>query len=502
MSDDLRRAKVAALAVVAAYLATVAPVLVGLVHTWLSQDEYAHGFLIPLISGYLVYSQRERLRSIGIRPMPVVGLAALVVGCLVFLLGQRGGIVTVERISVILMLMASILLLLGYEFFRALLLPLLYLFFMIPILDLSANAIHWPFQLVTATIAAKALALFGVPVLQSQQYLHLPSITLEVANLCSGARFFISIVAIGIPLAYFTQRTFLRRAALLGFAILISIVTNGVRVTLIGVWAYYFNTTADIHGPAHVLQGLFVSVVGYVVLFAVAIAYSESRPREAGSAKAGFSAKPTNGRINEVVRASAAALVALGFVFVYAYVVPLRDVAEPNAGNRLSPSFGTWDIRSAESSQMLPGADHELNVTYRSEDGRSVGVYRGYFASQRQGKECIESGSKWGAQRGELLRLRLPEGGTAEVNAATYIDGSQEYLALYWYELDGRTFARRGEVKLRTALNGVLRNRNNGAVVVVYRHIDNAGERAPATAELSDFVSRSGLLRARAGETS
>ena len=58
------------------------------------------------------------------------------------------------------------------------------------------------------------------------------------------------------------------RAILLMSALVIAMMANGLRIALIGVVAVY-QLSVDSHGPLHVLQGLFVSAVGFVGIFAV-----------------------------------------------------------------------------------------------------------------------------------------------------------------------------------------------------------------------------------------
>src|SRR6266478_3233410 len=44
------------------------PTLGGLTKAWWSRDDYSHGFLIPLISLYLVWTRREQFRKLVPRP--------------------------------------------------------------------------------------------------------------------------------------------------------------------------------------------------------------------------------------------------------------------------------------------------------------------------------------------------------------------------------------------------------------------------------------------------
>jgi exosortase/archaeosortase family protein len=90
--------------------------------------------------------------------------------------------------------------------------------------------------------------------------------TLEVAEECSGVRYLISIIAIGIPLAYFTQRNWWRKIGLVITSVIIGILSNGVRVAFVVLCAYYYGKN-NIQGPFHMFQGLFVSIVGFIFLF-------------------------------------------------------------------------------------------------------------------------------------------------------------------------------------------------------------------------------------------
>src|SRR4030042_4270955 len=190
------------------------------------------------------------------------------------LLGRISSVTTVQQISIIIILPGLVLMILGTRYLRALSLPLFYLIFMIPsIIDLFISKIHWPCQLFSAVVAGKILKIINIPILQNAQYLELPNMTLEVANACSGVRYLISIIAIGIPLAYYTQKHWTRRVALLSLAITVGIIINPIRIALVGIWGY--NGGKILHGPMHIFQGLFVSVVGFISLFCLARLFSK-----------------------------------------------------------------------------------------------------------------------------------------------------------------------------------------------------------------------------------
>lgn len=243
-----------------------APVFGFLLQTWRGRDDYNHGFLVPFIALYFVWMQRRQLGKLEVAPSVAGGLPWMGLAGLMLLLGKLGSVVVLQDLSLPVMIAGLVLLLSGKEYLEILALPIGYLLFMIPIFGVGSDWVHWPFQLLAANIGTWLLQSLGFAALREAQYIQLPQVTLEVAQACSGLRFLMAVVAIGIPLAYFSQRTWLRGVGLVGFAVAVAILANALRVALIGVWVYYGGRI--VHGPFHVLQGLFAAWIGFVALFA------------------------------------------------------------------------------------------------------------------------------------------------------------------------------------------------------------------------------------------
>lgn len=250
---------------VGAFLFAYGRVMPLLVRTW-SRDDYSHGFLVPIIALYFIWVDRRRLKTLLVEPNLIGGLILTLMSSLMLLMGVIGGSVIIQELSLIVMIPGLILMLLGKRYLMALALPLIYLILMVPILDEVIEKIHWPFQLFSATMSSTVLKIFNIPFFQNAQFIELPNIRLEVAEECSGIRYLISIIAIGIPLAHFSQKGWWRKIVLVVTAVVIGILANGIRVGLICIWAYYYGGY-HVHGPLHIFQGLFVSIVGFIFLF-------------------------------------------------------------------------------------------------------------------------------------------------------------------------------------------------------------------------------------------
>ena len=250
---------------VGAFVFAYAKVMPLLVRTW-SRDDYSHGFIVPIIALYFIWVDRKRLRNLLIQPNILGGLPLTLLGSFMLMIGNIGSVVIIQELSLIVIIPGLILMLLGTRYLMALALPLAYLILMVPILDEVIDKIHWPFQLFSAKMGSTLLKIFDIPFFMRSNYFELPNMTLEVAEECSGVRYLISIIAIGIPLAHFTQRSWWRKIALVITALIIGILSNGVRVAFVVLCAYYYGKN-NIHGPFHMFQGLFVSIVGFIFLF-------------------------------------------------------------------------------------------------------------------------------------------------------------------------------------------------------------------------------------------
>lgn len=243
-------------------------VLSALVNQWIANDIYSYAFFVPVISGYMVWLQRERLASIPLSGAIGIGWFVFAAGMAALLLGWAGYLLLVQELSLLLTLSGLVLLFWGPQAFRLLWVPIVYLLFMIPVWGFITDPIQMPSRLFSAAIAAVMLKAIGLTLYQHDIYIELPTITLEVARECSGVNYLFAVAAIGVPTALLCLNGWKHRAILLMSALVIAMMANGLRIALIGVVAVY-QLSVDSHGPLHVLQGLFVSAVGFVGIFAV-----------------------------------------------------------------------------------------------------------------------------------------------------------------------------------------------------------------------------------------
>jgi exosortase len=231
---------------------------------WYTDPDYSHGFLVPLVSGYLIWERRSRLAQPVLTPN-AWGVPLLGIGLLMLVLGTVGAELYLQRSSLIVVLAGLTLLMLGHEFLRVLIFPLVFLFFMVPLPAIVMNTVAFPLQLFAARTAAFCLFNFGIPVLREGNIIVLAGTTLEVAEACSGIRSLQALMALGTVYAYFSERSVWKRWTLVLLSIPIAIIANAFRVTGTGMLAHSWGVEAA-EGFYHTFSGWLIFIVAFLLL--------------------------------------------------------------------------------------------------------------------------------------------------------------------------------------------------------------------------------------------
>ena len=242
-------------------------VIKGLVFDWIHLPDFSHGFLIPIVSFYFVYERRKAL-SILSPSTSWAGLGLLLFGIILLLLGNLATEYFTMRFSILVILGGIILFLLGREFFKNLLFPLVFLIFMIPIPSILMDRITFPMQIFASKVAASTLYFISIPALREGNVLLLANTSLEVAEACSGIRSLISLLALSVVFAYFSQKETWKRILLVLSTFPIAILANAARVSGTGILAYYYGDRVA-QGFFHGFSGWILFVVAFVCLFVV-----------------------------------------------------------------------------------------------------------------------------------------------------------------------------------------------------------------------------------------
>ena len=244
------------------------------VRVWMESTAYGHCFLILPMAAYLAWDRRARLRGLAPQPwLPAALLGAPI--ALAWFAASLLGIMEGRQLAAVAALEALALATLGWQLYRALAGPLLYLVFLVPF-----GAFLTPtLQQFTARFIDVGLGVLGIPHLVTDMVIEIPEGMFYVAEACAGLRFLIAAVAFGVFFALLNYRSPGRRAAFIAASCLVPVVANGVRALGIVVLGHVLGS-AEAAETDHILYGwMFFSIV-LLLLVAVGLPFREAPLRE------------------------------------------------------------------------------------------------------------------------------------------------------------------------------------------------------------------------------
>jgi exosortase len=233
---------------------------------WWDDANYSHGFLVPLFSLYLVWQQRAVLRALPRAGNPI-GILVVLAGIAALLIGDLGAENFLMRSSLIVIIAGLILFHLGTRVFRAVLFPLAFLFFMVPLPGVVFYAVTFPLQRLAAEQAAWTLDALGIPVLLDGNIIHLAQLSLGVTEACSGIRSLISLFAGAAAWAYLLLPPGWAMIIFVAATVPITIFANAARVVLTGLIGRQFGVEYA-SGFFHEFAGFAIYIFAFLCLLA------------------------------------------------------------------------------------------------------------------------------------------------------------------------------------------------------------------------------------------
>lgn len=201
---------------------------------WLQSDEYSSGLLVPFLAGYVLWSRREALSHLPIRPC-LWGLVAFLGAQAFRLFGVFFMLGSAERLSIVLTIGALVLWLLGWQVFRRVVTVLLFLFLMIPWPNSVQQAITIPLQSWATSSAVFCLEMLGYLVSREGNIIHIGDTSVAVLEACNGLRMIVAFWVIGALVVLLMDRPLWQKVVVLISCLPIALVCNTVRLTLTSV---------------------------------------------------------------------------------------------------------------------------------------------------------------------------------------------------------------------------------------------------------------------------
>lgn len=245
-------------------------------HQWWNIDTYNHLLLVPFIIGWLVALKEDELALMTPRPF-LPGLALVAAALALWWAGRTLGINLIAHAGAVGALQGAVIAVLGLRISLLLALPLCFASFLVPFGD----EIVPPLQFITADIAIALTHWSGVPASIEGIYINTPAGLFIVAEACSGVKFLVAMVTLGVLICFTRFASWQRRAAFLAACIIVPILANGVRVWATIYVAQYIGAEKA-GGFDHIVYGWVFFAIVVAAMLAGAWRWFEREPEHYG----------------------------------------------------------------------------------------------------------------------------------------------------------------------------------------------------------------------------
>jgi EpsI family protein len=446
------------------------------IHTWTNNFDYRFGFIMPLLSFYVVWKRRELFQFAQVKSSNS-GILIIVIGLFLYGAGQAAHIKVAQQASFFIVIPGIILYYFGFKILRLLSPPLVILLFMAPIPDFFHSYLQEFFTWASVDI----LRLFNAPVYAEGYCIQLPTVAVRVASGCTGIRFLTGLFPIGLAISYLHFNSRRKKVFMVLFSAILPMLANLFRIVTLLIFALMGNDIF-VSGAPHKIQGYIVFVGALFILFGFASFLNR------------FGTEPIPEQNKIVNENPLSQFWNQGFssyrnfiLIVFALLIPaliharlqIQSITPLGQSFRSFPMIlGEWrgcELSKNEWRPKVIGATDNLNRLYKDADGNEIKVFVSYLPFQKQGQELVfhankiippefvnisESIKSWTINANphafELKTAFLP------LNR-----GTRQEMLLYWYRNAGRYSQSKYQAKISMILDSLLHKKSHGSVFVL-----------------------------------
>ena len=466
----------------------------GMVSIWYRSETFAHAFVVPPISIWLIWRRRLDLTQLMPRPafvmlFPIAGMALL------WLLGDLVAVNSVTQLAFIAMVVLSVPAVLGLQVACAITFPLLFLFFAAPIGEfMMPQLMEW-----TAEFTVVALRASGIPVYSEGLQFVIPSGSWSVVEACSGVRYLIASVTVGTLFAYLNYQTTTRRILFILVSILVPIVANWLRAYMIVMLGHLSGNKLAV-GFDHLIYGWAFFGVVIMLMFVIGARWVESEP----AFGEGVALPVTSVAAPSAVRLWMVAVCAMAVVAMPTGAKLVIDRGAPVgvpalfAPDVLMAGWRASDTAAIGFKPNFQNPSAETNGVYEN-SGNVVGLYLGYYRNQDYNRKLVSSNNvlihsthpDWslvagGAQAASFGQQQVTVRSAELRRAPLGLEAGRRLVAWQIYWVNGTLTASDYLAKVYGALYQLMRRGDDSAVIVIYTEKTPVGD---AQTTLQSFLS-------------
>jgi exosortase D (VPLPA-CTERM-specific) len=259
------------------------------------------------------------------------------------------------------------------------------LLFMIPLPTVLQTTVGLGLRSISTQLGVGMLRILNVSVFVEGNLIDLGVTQLQVVDACSGLRYILPLLALGVIFAHYFQKTRWKQFMLVVATLPIAVFANSLRIAVTGYLAQNLGPMRAL-GFFHGFSGwlIFVFAIGCLIIFHLVLNAVFKKPRPTASRSSGhqrWDPQPVRFPFS-AVGLSGLALLLVGAICHATTNLPPTPLAEGFA--QFPMSIQNWQGRIETMDPDIvrqSGAEDALNATYAGDGGEIVSLYIGYRAS-------------------------------------------------------------------------------------------------------------------------
>lgn len=469
---------------------------------WDTQEEYGYGYIIPLITLFLIWQRKNILAETPFR-FSYAGLLVMVIAAVVHLLGTVATTVTLSQYAFVLMILGAALSMLGWQAFRIIAVPLALLFFMVPLPGFLYGTLSTKLQLISSQLGVAVIRLFDISVYLEGNVIDLGTFKLQVVEACSGLRYLFPLMSLSFVAVYFYQAALWKRIVVFLSSIPITVLMNSFRIGAIGILVEYWGIE-QAEGFLHYFEGwiIFMACIGILVLEMALLLKLGSNKRTLAEAFSIDLPEPLKGERTSRTVGIHYWMTAAVLVMVAGLTLTVQGreniIPERKIYAEFPRQLGEWEGRldSLEDNikDSLRAEDYLFSDYFKGDNG-IINLYSAYYDDQTKGdiihspRACIPGG---GWEIKDLAPYAINsvtvDGQPLLVNRILIRRGEHTQVVYYWFQQRGRNIQSEWMVKLYMFWDSLTRNRSDGALIRVTGFMMPGEDNDVADKRLEEFI--------------
>jgi len=451
--------------------------------------EYAHGYLVLAISGYLIFNNRQRLAKL----TPSVEYRALlgvIAASMLWLIAALVDVQMLQTVSLLFLILALVWTVLGNQIIRELAFPILFIAFAIPI--------WFPLSPILQNLAAdgvfSAIRILNIPAFRQDNMIILPAGTLSVEEACSGLRYLLAALTLGTLYAYMNYLSLRARLIVVLIAAGSAVLANILRVFIVVYLAYTTDMQHSlVHDHLYLGWYLFAGLVT-ILLFLDAYLQKGQPLLELNESKTKSEMPPIvynkNLPYHLIVTIGCSLLLALAPGIVYQSNTP--STADPvNMAPTLPSQAGFWSESPIIDDDWMPVYHGAINQKqFYQKDNNKLNFYMGYYPVQKQGAELINDLNSISNRK--VWQTTYPRARQLSITNHSVLEqlldnnAKKQKLVWYWYNVAGNVTTNKYEAKFLQVL-GLLTGKSWAFIAAA--SVQTGNDLNSSRQILKDFIS-------------